>query len=309
MKKLQKMMLKLASSPRIDMKKHYRIVRRLQQAVSPDIKEEYRVLDKVIRFDGGEYSIPVREFYPKVRRNAGAILFFHGGGWVIGDIGSYTPACLEMAEETGMAVFSVDYRLAPEHPYPAGLNDCYSAAAALMENPDWIGVEEADDIILVGDSAGGNLSAVVSMMLRDRGRKVPRRQILIYPSTYWDHSEESPFRSVVENGNDFGLTMKKMEEYMDMYVPDHEKRKEPYISPIMAKDMRNLPETLIITAELDPLRDEGEAYGEALRAAGNEVSLFRVPDAVHGFLTHPRLDESLDLAYREIRAFLGTNGV
>ena len=308
MKNWQRMILKLASSPRIDMKRDYKLARMLQQAVSPEINKPFQVIDKVIRFDDSDYSIPVRAFFPDDERKPGALIFFHGGGWVIGDIGSYTPACVELANETGMAVFSVDYRLAPENPYPSGLYDCFYATAALMENLDWIGVEEGDDIVLIGDSAGGNLAAVVSMMLRDRGRPLPKKQILLYPATYWDHSEESPYASVRENGNDFGLTMKKLNEYMELYVPDPEMRKDPYISPLMAKDMQGLPDTLIITAELDPLRDEGEAYGEALRAAGSRVRIVRIHDAVHGFMTHPKLDDSLEQAYGEIRKFLGING-
>ena len=153
--------------------------------------------------------------------------------------------------------------------------------------------------------AGGNLAAVVSDAT---GQRPPPPKTDPPVSCHLLGYSEELYASVRENGNDFGLTMKKLNEYMELYVPDPEMRKDPYISPLMAKDMQGLPDTLIITAELDPLRDEGEAYGEALRAAGSGVRIVRIHDAVHGFLTHPKLDDSLEQAYGEIRKFLGING-
>ncbi|NMR85768.1 alpha/beta hydrolase fold domain-containing protein, partial [Vibrio parahaemolyticus] len=124
---------------------------------------------------------------------------------------------------------------------------------------------------LIGDSAGGNLAACVSLLLRDRGEIVPKKQILIYPATNYDHSENSPFKSVVEFGENYILTSKRIQDYMELYVPNPKDRESPYVAPILAKDLSNQPETLIITAEYDPLRDEGEEYGKRLESFGNKV--------------------------------------
>lgn len=301
---IQKLLLKITSSWKIDLKKDYKLVRRLQHAVFPENKILYRILDRKIYSEDESHDIPVRIFYPKKNRKAGALIFFHGGGWVIGDILTYTSACINMAELTGRIVYSVDYRLAPEHPFPAGLEDCYRAAAAMFDHPDWLELEDISEITLIGESAGGNLAAVVSQMFRDRGRDIPAKQILLYPSTYWDHSEGSHFGSIHTYGSDYGLTAERIEDYITLYEPDPHKRKNPYISPLMAKDLSCQPHTLIITAEFDPLRDEGEAYGDALHRAGNRVRVHRIRDAVHGFIAYPKFASPVVEAYKEINVFL-----
>ena len=304
MKIIHKLLLKITSSRKIDMKKDYKLVRRLQHIFTPDIKILYGILDRKICSTDDSHDIPVRIFLPKKNRKTGALIFFHGGGWVIGDIETYSHICMNMVKTTGLAVYSVDYRLAPEHSFPAGLEDCYRATVAMFEHPDWLELEDISKITLVGDSAGGNLAAVVSQMLRDRGCEIPARQILLYPLTYWDHSEDSQFESLRANGADYGLTAKKIEDYMTLYEPNIEKRKNPYIAPLMAKDLSCQPDTLIITAEFDPLRDEGEAYGDALQRAGNRVRVYRIHNAVHGFISYPKFDGSVVEAYKEINAFL-----
>ncbi|NLN87766.1 MAG: alpha/beta hydrolase [Syntrophomonadaceae bacterium] len=304
MNRILRLLLKIPSYLKIDIKKDYQLVRRLQQVVFPDKKIPYRVMDCHINSPDDARDIPARIFLPKGDRKPGALIFFHGGGWVIGDIGTYTITCLNMAEMTGRAVYSVDYRLAPEHPFPAGLEDCYLAAAAMFDHPDWLDVDDTSEITLIGDSAGGNLAAVVSQMFRDRGREVPARQVLLYPSTHWDRSEDSPFASIRAYGREYGLTAENIEDYMTLYEPNLEKRKDPYISPLMASDLSGQPETLVITAEFDPLRDEGEAYGEALRQAGNRVRVHRIPDAAHGFIAYPKFARPVVEAYEVINAFL-----
>ncbi|HIY65765.1 MAG TPA: alpha/beta hydrolase, partial [Candidatus Agrococcus pullicola] len=155
------------------------------------------------------------------------------------------------------------------------------------------------------DSAGGNLAAVVSLLLRDRGEVGPSRQILLYPVTHWDHRPEtSPFASVRNHGDDYRLTNTEVQDYFDMYEPDLEARKEWRVAPLMAEDLSNQPATLMITAELDLLRDEGEAYAEALESAGNSVQVHRVDGALHGFIQLPRFSRSLREAYEVINAFL-----
>lgn len=231
------------------------------------------------------------------------LIFFHGGGWVVGNIDSYSGVCLNMARQTGHIVISVDYRLAPEHRYPAAVDDCYAVTREIFQNADLFHVEK-EDITLIGDSAGGNLAAVVSLMARDRGEFLPAKQILIYPATSNDHSETSKFSSVQENGTDYLLTSKRICEYMDLYKSCAEDLNSPYLAPLISDDLTRQPKTLIITAQFDPLRDEGEAYGRKLHAFGNEVSVYRMKDALHGFIRLPKHFIHVKRSYELINRFL-----
>lgn len=312
MNRLTRAVMRLFAAPRLNMREDYEKVRRLQRQLAALPIPRYRALDRRITSDDGSRQIPVRIFQPREQRRDDVLLFFHGGGWVTGDIESYTPACATMADLTGCVVASVDYRLAPEHPFPAGLEDCARVARLLLEDPGRVGAAGADRIVLVGDSAGGNLAAAVSLLLREQGHRGADRQILLYPVTHWDHDPRtSPFASVRQHGDDYRLTSTEVQDYLDLYVPDPERRRDPLVAPLLATDLAGQPKTLLITAELDLLCDEGEAYGRALQEAGNDVRIHRVHGALHGFIALPRFARSLREAYEVIDAFLddGANGV
>lgn len=297
MNPLLKFILKLASSPKIDMQEDYGWIRKAQSLFSKRSQHKYDFVDKEIYSLDGQHEIPVRIFEPKEKRFSESIIYIHGGGWVIGNIDTYTSTCANISNELGRTLYSIDYRLAPEHPYPQGLNDCLQAVLFLQSYLD-------NKWILMGDSAGGNLCSAISLKLRDNQLKAPHKQVLIYPVTYWDHTRTSPFRSIIRNGYDYGLTIKKISEYMEMYEPDEDKRKSPYIAPLMATDLSHQPDTLILSAEFDPLRDEGEAYGHALKDAGNKVLIERIKDSVHGFITYPPYVEPTHKAFEIMRGFL-----
>jgi len=297
---LTKTALKLMSNALLSVKEHYKIYRSVIKAVNPYFKPLYRAFDRKIMM--GDREIPVRVFYPKTG-NDKLLIFFHGGGWVTGTIDSYTHICANMAEQTGHTVVSVDYRLAPEHPFPAGLEDCYSVTKEIFLNLGLLRCTQKD-ITLIGDSAGGNLAAVVSQMARDSGLFLPGKQILLYPATYCDHSENSPFPSIQENGTDYILTAERIQSYMDLYVPDGVEKCNPYVSPILAEDLSNQPRTLVMTAQFDPLRDEGEAYGKKLREFHNDVSIYRMEEALHGFLALPKKSKTMKKCYEVINEFL-----
>lgn len=304
MNPIKKFVLKLLSSPRIDMQEDYMWIRKMQDFFAPKPKKGYRILDSRIFSKDNSHDIPVRVFHPQNKLHDDVILFFHGGGWVLGNIDTYTNACITMAEETGRIVLSVDYRKAPEYPFPAGFDDCFRVAEVLMGEMALAGIPGATQLSLVGDSSGGNLAAAVSLRLRDEGLAVPQKQVLIYPVTYWDHTEQAPFESLRLYGHDYGLTSKKMQEYMEMYEPDEMKRKNAYIAPLMATDLSGQPDTLVVTAEYDPLRDEGEAYGNALAESGNTVVVHRMKDAAHNFLNGPRGGAPINETYQLVREFL-----
>ena len=239
----------------------------------------------------GNHEVPIRLYFPSEEAMSGepvegekypVLLFFHGGGWVTESVENYDRVCSRMAQSTGHIVMSVEYRLAPEYRFPVPLEDCYAAAKALYTG-HLVLPADPDRITIIGDSAGGNLAAAVCLKARDTGDFAPKKQILIYPAVSNCYTKKSPYKSVQENGQDYLLTAVKMEEYLKLYESSTEDRQNPYFAPILAKDLSHMPETLILTAEFDPLRDEGEEYGKRLKKANNYVEIHRIPDALHGY--------------------------
>lgn len=302
--KAMKIALKALSYPDLDVKKNYKLHRQVNTAVHPYMRPRYKIWDHKIA--GTDHEIPVRIFLPKSKpedKPDRVLVFFHGGGWVIGNIDSYSSVCENMADQTGAIVVSVDYRLAPEYRFPCGLEDCYTVTREVYKYSDYFNTDK-ENITLIGDSAGGNLAAAVSLMARDRGEFCISRQILIYPSTHNDHSDETGFSSVREFGRDFLLTSRRIRDYMDLYISSKEDLNNPYLAPLISEDLSNQPDTLIITAEYDPLRDEGEAYGKKLSDHGNKVFVYRMKDALHGFISLPRHFVHVKRSYKIINKFL-----
>ena len=301
--KMMRAALKALSYPELDLTKNYELQRRLVNVrkYSPALLR-YKALDHHVHFEG--HDIPVRIFAPPVAGRK-LLLFFHGGGWVTGNIDSYSRVCADMARETGRTVVAVDYRLAPEHKFPAAPEDCYHVARELFLDSTLFCDIPPEDIALIGDSAGGNLAAAVSLMARQRGEFMPSKQILLYPATYFDHDPDtSPFASIRTNGTDYLLTSRHICEYMALYRSSEADLSDPRYAPLLAEDLSGQPATLIITAEYDPLRDEGEAYGAKLAAAGNHVVVHRMPDALHGFFSLPVRFPQVRDCYAHINAFL-----
>jgi acetyl esterase len=217
------------------------------------------------------------------------IVFVHGGGWVLCDLDTHDPMCRRLARGTGAVVASIDFRRAPEHPFPAPLDDVYASLAWLHDNAAGLGVDPRR-IGIAGDSSGGNLAGAATLLARDRGGPRLLFQALLYPVT--DHRLDT--RSYRDFGDSGGfLTRAKMEWYWSQYLGEQE-RGNPLVSLVDA-DIRGLPRTLIIVAECDPLRDEGAKYAERLRQQGNDVSLVSYDGAFHGFLS---LGDVLDVADR-----------
>jgi acetyl esterase len=300
--KAMKIALKALSYTDLDVKKTYKLQRQMNNAAHPCIKPLYKIWDHKI--SGIDHDIPVRIFMPSGQNTVeGILVFFHGGGFVIGNIDSYSTVCANMAKQTGHLVVSVDYRLAPEYHFPAAPEDCYAVTREILTNADLFGIN-TKNIALIGDSAGGTLAAVVSLMARDRGEFLPSRQILLYPSAWNDYGENSPFLSVKENGTDYLLTTKRINDYLDLYQSCEEDRKNPYFAPLLEQDLSWQPDTLVITANYDPLRDEGEAYGRKLHEFGNRVQVYRMKDALHGFISLPRHFVHVKRSYELINLFL-----
>jgi acetyl esterase len=251
------------------------------------------------RVPGPAGEIPVRVYTPAGAGPRPAIAFFHGGGWVIGNLDTHDGTARKLANASGCTVVSVDYRLAPEHRFPAAAEDCYAALCWLAENAAAVGVR-ADALAVAGDSAGGNLAAVTAQIARDRRGPDLAFQLLVYPVIAPDFDTPS-YR---ENAEGYLLTRDTMRWFWDQYVPDPYERAHPYASPLAARDLAALPPALVITAEYDPLRDEGEAYARSLRAAGVPVTASRYDGVIHGFLSFSDFMEQGKRAVEESGAAL-----
>lgn len=235
-----------------------------------------RVEERAIPGPNGE--IPLRIYTPTSGSSFPVIVYLHGGGWVIGDFETHDGICRHLAKEASAVVVAVGYRLAPEHKFPAAPEDCYAATAWVAAHAAEIG-GDAKRIVVGGDSAGGNLTAAVCLMARDRKGPKIAYQLLIYPVT--DHSFETP--SYRENAMGYLLEKNSMTWFWGHYLSDAKDGENPYASPLRAKDLKGLPPAHLITAEFDPLRDEGEAYGKRLQEAGVPVQMKRYDGLIHGF--------------------------
>ena len=266
---------------------------RAMQAQAPEI-EVAAVTDITA---GG---VPARIYRPHGDGPFPVAMMFHGGGWVIGDLATADSQSREVCRGAGVVVVSVDYRLAPEHRFPAAAEDCYSATLWAAEHA---GVHDGDpgSLAVVGDSAGGNLAAVVAQMARDRGGPRIGFQLLVYPVTDGVNFDTASYR---DNAEGFLLTAEAMHWFWDHYVPVPDDRRNPYASPLLASDLSSLPSALIMTAEYDPLRDEGEAYGRALADAGVAARIVRYDGFIHGFFAHTRTIDAARGAMSEACAAL-----
>jgi acetyl esterase len=248
-------------------------------------------------------KIPLRIYRPEGKAPFPALVYFHGGGWVIGSIETHDASCRDLANRIGGVVVSVDYRLAPEHRYPAAAEDCYAATKWVAEHAGELGID-ARRIAVGGDSAGGNLAAVVALMARDLEGPALRFQLLIYPVTDADFSRAS-YR---ENAEGYLLETKAMDWFWGHYLPEAGRRREPYAAPLRAKDLAGLPPAFVLTAEFDPLRDEGELYAKQLQQAGVAARLKRYDGAIHGFFAMGALAavarEAVDDAAAALKAAL-----
>jgi acetyl esterase len=242
---------------------------------------------------------PARLYVPTGAESPGPLLvFFHGGGWVYGDLDSHDAPCRFMAERSGVRVLSVDYRLAPEDPFPAAYDDAVAAYGWVVENAASLGAD-VTRLGVGGDSAGGNLAAATAVEAARHGLPLAF-QLLVYPGT--DASRKTDSRRLFESG--FYLTGEFMDQVLDQYVPDRDQRADLRVSPLLGDVPAGLAPAYVATAGFDPLRDEGEAYARKLADAGVQVELRRFPDQIHGFFNVVGVGRSARRASAEIAARL-----
>ncbi len=242
----------------------------------PPPQDVARVSEHSVPGLGGEISVRI---YTPQSPEGGALVYLHGGGWASGSLETHDSLCRALANAAACVVASVDYRLVPEHKFPAAPEDCFAAVRWVADQASELGID-ASRIAVAGDSAGGNLAAVTAQLCRDRGGPSLCHQVLIYPIT--DHTFDTP--SYRENASGYLLTRNLMRWFWKQYLNDPAEADEPMASPIRAKSLEGLAPATVITAEYDPLRDEGEAYAESLRKAGVPTQLLRFDGQIHGFL-------------------------
>ncbi|MGP4018362.1 alpha/beta hydrolase [Saccharopolyspora sp. 5N708] len=269
-------------------------MRRAAKITSADPVPGVVVADRRIPAAAGE--LRARLYRSREVTGPGPLLvFYHGGGWVIGDLDTHDDLCRFLAKHAGIRVLSVDYRLAPEFPFPAALDDCIAAYRYALDNADELGTDRAS-IAVGGDSAGGNLAASVALHATRSGLTKPVFQLLIYPAA--DATTRRRSRELFGTG--FLLTDRDMDWFMDHYVPEMDARPDPRLSVLRADDLSGLPAAYVVTAGFDPLRDEGEAYAQRLADSGVAVISRRFPDLIHGFANLRTVGDRFEEALFEI---------
>lgn len=255
------------------------VLRDAMESRFPDREREpvSSVEDRVVVGPNGD--VPVRLYRPELKGSPPVLVYFHGGGWVLGSLETHDAICRTLANAARCVVVSVDYRLAPEHPFPAGLKDCQEVVRWVRESCAELGVD-GERVAVGGDSAGGNLAAAVANCNRDENAKPLCHQLLIYPVIDVEQATES-YR---ENAEGYLLTALGMKMFWELYLGEAPASESALASPAQVADLSGLPTATVITAQYDPLRDEGEIYAERLKAAGNQVALRRWDGVFHGFV-------------------------
>ncbi|MBD0274145.1 MAG: alpha/beta hydrolase, partial [Acetobacteraceae bacterium] len=256
--------------------------------------------ERSIEGPGG--PLKVRVYTPEGAEPFPLLVFFHGSGFVLCSLDTHDGMCRNLCAGSDHVVVSVDYRLAPEHRFPAATEDCLAATRWAAAHAAELGADPAR-VVIGGDSAGGNLAAVTALRLRDEGGPTPTSQLLLYPVTDW-HTPGTP--SYAENAEGYGLTRSTMEWFWGHYLNDPSEAAHPHAAPLRAPDLSRLPPAYVMTAEYDPLRDEAEEYGRQLRAAGVPAEIARWAGMNHGFLfwvgVVDRAGEAMAEACRWLRA-------
>ncbi|RXK46644.1 alpha/beta hydrolase [Halorientalis pallida] len=251
---------------------------------------------------GPDGALPVRLYQPDGDGPHPVLVYFHGGGFVIGSLETHDALCRSITNAADCAVLSVDYRLAPEHPFPAAVEDAYAAVEWVAEHGDHVDAD-TDRIAVGGDSAGANLAAATTLAVQDRGGPELAHQVLIYPAVS-SPVLDADFDSYEENAEGYFLETESMEWFVDQYIQDEIHLRNEYFAPLLADDLSGVPPASILTAEFDPLRDEGTVYADRLEDAGVDVTLDHYEDMIHGFATMVGVVDAADDAIGSIAADL-----
>ncbi|MCM1052646.1 MAG: alpha/beta hydrolase [Ruminococcus sp.] len=279
----------------IDIKNNYETYRKIQnksplaKIKKPDLVTESNMLFNV--------------FKPK-KPTSKVLIYIHGGGWSVGSTSNYNSLLNKLAKELNRNVISIDYPLAPEHPFPEGFNYCYEAIKIIFKTADKYKIK-MDDCYIMGDSAGANLATSLSLKAKQTKDFKIAKEILIYPIVQTNFDNNKKCKSIEENGYKYFLTKKMIKDYLSLYLTNKKDYKNKYVAPLHAKWLFNMPKTLIITADLDPLRDEGYLYAKKLKRYFNTVTYYNMPKVIHGFINNPIYHKETNKVINLIKYFGG----
>jgi len=278
MNKILKKIIDTGININIDIKKNYKRLRKLNN-IAKKRANNNNIFDYTI--NANNRDIPIRVFYPSGIPKQ-IIIYYHGGGWVLGNNQTSSELCTKIATSTNSIVFAIEYALAPEFKFPQGFNDCYAITDIIIKDSMTFKIPKRR-VYLMGDSAGGNIAACISLKRRDQKKYMPKKQILIYPVTAAIRTKEI-YSSVGEFEYSQTLSLKQLEDYIDLYLNNYDDKNNPYFSPLKATTLKKQPKTLLIVANKDILRDEGIEYARALADAKVKVQLVHI-DEGHAYLT------------------------
>lgn len=281
-----------------DMKNNYNKFRQIQDKLS------FKINSQEIK----EEKITYQVFTPKKYQTTKTIIYLHGGGFVTGSIKSYSLTLYNLAQELKRNIITFNYPLAPEHPFPEGLNYCYEAVKLLFKKAKVFKIDTSD-IVIMGDSAGANLATSICLKAKRTKEFKIKKEILLYPIVQTDFSSTTPFKSVKENGSNYYLTTKLIKDYLSLYITNSNDYQNPYVAPLYAKNLFGMPKTFIITADLDPLRDEGYAYAQKLRRYFNKVVYYNMKGVIHGFFSTSLYFLENYYITKKIKRFIGDKNV
>ncbi len=278
-------------------------LRAADEAMVPPVAERlplHLVQDAVVPTDAG--GVPVRIYTPGEAETYALIVYLHGGAFFLGSLDTHDHVARALASETGCKVVSVGYRLAPEHAFPAGLEDCHAVVRWAVGNGDGLSWDHTT-LAVAGDSSGANFASAIAALARDEGLDAVTHQVLYYPSLDLDFDVDR-YPSLRENAVGYGLETAGLKPFNAFYLDSGADADDPRVSPVKRADLSGLPPALILTGEFDPLRDEGERYGERLRQAGVNATVTRYEGAGHGFVQHFSWLPEYHRAFTETRDFL-----
>ena len=281
------------------------VFRRGRMVTQPDLPQIDRV--KEYEAKGPHGPIPVRFYRGAGTADMGNLpchIYYHGGGWVLGDLDSHDWVCRRIANAVQCAVLSVDYRMAPEHIFPAAYDDSLAAVEWAVANAAMLKIDPAR-LSVGGDSAGGNLAAAVAIGLRDKGNIKLKSQILVYPAV--DLSMSGNYYGKFKRDSGLVLTDETMQWFIDLYIPKAEQRKDWRASPLLATSLKGLPPALVLLAGFDPLCAEGEAFAAQLEKDGVKTTVKRYPGQIHGFLSNGKMLPKANDAIEDIAAVMKAN--
>lgn len=291
--------LQALNIPRLD-QQSIEEIRALSVPIPGELEAVVAVEDRLVPGPDDGPEVPIRVYKPSDDGQSRAgLVFYHGGGWAIGELDTYDSLCHLLANAGDCVVVSVDYRLSPEHRFPSGVEDAFAATTWVGQNAVELGIDPSR-IVVGGDSAGGNLAAAVCLMARERGSVSIAAQVLVYPIT----NDDLDTGSYLEFAEGYMLTRRSMAWFWEQYLETPEQSADVRCSPAKADDLSGLPPAFVLTAEYDVLRDEGEAYARALSDAGVSVTLDRYDGMIHGFLRRTDLYDRARDAVRQIGEFV-----